>query len=1427
MTEPAAPYLSEQHRHMLTVESGLSETTIASRGYRTVRGQEGVTELTELGFNQAQSRTAGRGDVLLVPLYDITGAAVSHQIRPEAPRVRKGSPLKYETPANRGNRVDFPPAGRELVADGTSPIWVTEGAKTADAIAQAGAGTLMLAGVWGFMGRTAAGIGTSVVSDLFGVPVKGRTIYLAYDSDVVTKESVQAAERRLADILGTRGAQVLVVRIPAADGGGKQGADDYLAAGGTLEELVATAEPAAAGDPLGGRPPQVYAYELAQEGHQVALDSTGAFLLRPIDAEGLAAGPARRYSREELRDRVVSTAGARGATALPLPAVSHAVSRLAGDHVDSRVPLAPAHVMRTPEATWVDTGTSIGHDVVRIGANGWGYAPWADVPYWIMRDDQAHELAPPAPAGQRSWEPLEQVLGLDPESFAAVRTWLVSVLVADRVPLLWWRGAAGSGKSTRARLVGRVLGLPELVTAPRDKQDALSKLLSSPWLMAENLGKLDLSVSDLWCAAVTDGVIADRVLYTSRQLRVLGRWTGQVTSITDVPNALDDLMSRALILDVPLADRPTAAERLLNQLDAGITAVRGALFDDAVTVLARSNVAGVSGYRFPAVANVARVLDELDSTDDLHLAGLTNAGTSAVAERSETDPWVRWLAEQTRERGGVWEATATEVFEAQRQTLRTFSYDRNDQETWPTSAKQVGWWLPARAGRLREFGVSWSKHRRGHDRARTHVFAIRTSDADVADIVKITEPQNVRKETAGHMGSADVSTVADVVPPSSAWGSRINTNQVPIYSAPMESPGDQKTAETVETSAQACDQAFSGGRSADVAEKVVRNVRPTFPVANSRDGVVESLQTVQAGQRLAEIIKRGALTVDVETSGYPVGHADYRLRTVQLGDDEYAIVLDPTDQDQRRLIEIALAAASRLHAHSATADLVPLVHAGLADEIAWERMYDTVIPAKLSDPGSTGADPGLKQLATAVLGDSAVAPGADKERAALFKRSKWRTNTDPATPVERSGWAQVDPTDPIMVRYAAADVLDTAALARKLAWQPAEVIERERAVQRITARVTHRGLAVDGEQVERLRQHHLAARATAAEQVRAFGVENPGSDRQLATALADLGVALPRTKPTKRFPEGQPSVAAGVLEGLRNLPQRAAELVVTVLAYREHDTALGTFLEPYRQLCERGDGRARPTVYTLGTDTGRMSCVRQNLQQVPREGGIRACITADPGELLISADFSGVELRVAAALSGDQHLARMIADGVDLHGEIAREVFGPEATKGDRYAVKRGVFGHIYGGGIPTLARQVGVSESIMASAIEVLAAMTPGLASWSDMIRHGIRAGQTQFPTANGRVIHFPAEYPHKGPNYAIQGTARELLVDALLAWDQTRWGGDVVLPVHDEIVAVVPEQDAEQATAELVRCMTTELYGVPIVAEASQPVFAWQDAA
>ena len=619
-------------------------------------------------------------------------------------------------------------------------------------------------------------------------------------------------------------------------------------------------------------------------------------------------------------------------------------------------------------------------------------------------------------------------------------------------------------------------------------------------------------------------------------------------------------------------------------------------------------------------------------------------------------------------------------------------------------------------------------------------------------------------------------------------------------------------------------------RRATVAE-VGGEVHP-LPATVDRAGNVVPTTLAQAATTVMHAIDRsGALTVDVETSGYPVGHRDFRLRSVQLGDATAAVVLDPRPESEgghADAIRALLAAAPRLHAHSATADLVPLAHAGLIDvESGWDRMYDTVLPAKLVDPAITGSDPGLKQLAGTVLGHDATAPAADEPRAALFKAGKWLTNPKTDTEVERNGWAQVPTGCETMLRYAASDVLDTAALAQvfsSVEQQAPQVLARERHAQRMTARITDRGVRLEPATVAALREQHLAGQAEAAALVRAFGVDNPGSGQQVAAKALELGAELPST------PTGKPSVPKDVLERLAKAEGQLGAFMGGVLTYRHHETALGLFLAPYTELVERGDGRARPTIYTLGTDTGRMSATRPNIQQLPREGGVRACITADPGEVLISADFSGVELRVAAALSGDQGLRQIIDDeaagrGDGLHWIIARQIWGPEATKAHRYVAKRIVFGRIYGGGLATLAAQVGVTPEVGQQVIDTLDAITPTLAAWSRGLSDAVRRGQTTFPTYSGRVIHLPREYPHKAPNFAIQGSARELLVDALIRWADTKWGRATLFPVHDELVIAVPAEDGEVATAALGHAMAGDVYGVPIVADPSAPSFAWAD--
>lgn len=187
----------------------------------------------------------------------------------------------------------------------------------------------------------------------------------------------------------------------------------------------------------------------------------------------------------------------------------------------------------------------------------------------------------------------------------------------------------------------------------------------------------------------------------------------------------------------------------------------------------------------------------------------------------------------------------------------------------------------------------------------------------------------------------------------------------------------------------------------------------------------------------------------------------------------------------------------------------------------------------------------------------------------------------------------------------------------------------------------------------------------------------------------------------------------------------------------------------------------------------------------------------------------------------------MVNRGIDLHAVIAEHAYGPGWTKAQRYNVKSVVFGRLYGGGVDTLAAQSGLTHEMTERLIGILDAIAPQLTAWSNNLRQAVKDGLREFRTYSGRIIHLDPRLPHKAPNFAIQGTARELLVDALIRWDAGPYRGGIVLPVHDEIVAMVRAEDAPAATQFLTRCMETQLGPVPITVEADEPAMAWQSAA
>lgn len=404
---------------------------------------------------------------------------------------------------------------------------------------------------------------------------------------------------------------------------------------------------------------------------------------------------------------------------------------------------------------------------------------------------------------------------------------------------------------------------------------------------------------------------------------------------------------------------------------------------------------------------------------------------------------------------------------------------------------------------------------------------------------------------------------------------------------------------------------------------------------------------------------------------------------------------------------------------------------------------------------------------------------------------------------------------------------------------PQAVLDRERDFAGAFRKAALRGVRLDRDQVEKLiaehrggTDEHKNGREDARQRVEdATGgaIRNPKSSDQVGPYLESTGrYQLPRSAKT-----GKPGAGKGALEPYAYLGDK---LCADILEYRRHDTALGLLLEPRKLLCDRGDGRVRTTILTLSADTGRTSSRNENLQQVSRQGGMRACHLADEGCLVVSADFSSVEVRVGAALSGDSGMQEMIRLGdlyperkkeFDFHWRTAIQVWGQDATKENRYTAKRINFQKMYGGAPPGCAANVGIPLEVARRVFSAFEELAPGYVAWDREQRRLARSGMRSYTAYSGRTIWLPRLAEHATGNYQIQGTARELLVDAMARWRQGPWRDCTVVPIHDEIVVFdVPEAEAADATAYLVQCMESEIGGVKIVAEANRPSPWWLDA-
>lgn len=394
----------------------------------------------------------------------------------------------------------------------------------------------------------------------------------------------------------------------------------------------------------------------------------------------------------------------------------------------------------------------------------------------------------------------------------------------------------------------------------------------------------------------------------------------------------------------------------------------------------------------------------------------------------------------------------------------------------------------------------------------------------------------------------------------------------------------------------------------------------------------------------------------------------------------------------------------------------------------------------------------------------------------------------------------------------------------------------------VLAKMERAGMLVDPDRLHSLSEGLATQIAEVERSIRDLAGDetfNIGSPMQLSHVLFDV-MGLP-TKGLKKTKRGYYSTNAKVLSDLA----RDHEIVRLILDWREKSKIKSTYLDTLGPL-RRGDGRVHTTYNQTITATGRLSSSDPNLQNIPTRSElgrtVKTAFSAGEGSVFLAVDYSQIELRLLAHLSGDEHLVRAFNEGEDFHAETAARVFGvpvSEVTPDLRSRAKAVNFGIVYGQQAYGLSQSLHISMAEARDMIDRYYEAYPGVRTFLDSVV--ARAKQTGYAeTMYGRRRHIP-ELKAKNPqlrgfgertamNHPMQGTAADIIKIAMARvsrrLEEEGFAAHMILQVHDELDFECPVNEVERLTA-MVRDVMEHVVDlrVPLIAEASTGI-TWADA-
>ena len=400
------------------------------------------------------------------------------------------------------------------------------------------------------------------------------------------------------------------------------------------------------------------------------------------------------------------------------------------------------------------------------------------------------------------------------------------------------------------------------------------------------------------------------------------------------------------------------------------------------------------------------------------------------------------------------------------------------------------------------------------------------------------------------------------------------------------------------------------------------------------------------------------------------------------------------------------------------------------------------------------------------------------------------------------------------------------------------MLDMELPLCRVLFSMERAGFVVDKETLVRLGTEFTAQIESLREQVyeltgvRGFNLNSP---QQLSNVLFET-LKLPAGKKSQK---GY-STSADILEGLADLHPA----ITPLLNYRQIVKLNGTYIEGLLRLMGQ-DGRVHTTFDQVGTATGRISSNDPNLQNIPVRSAlgreIRRAFVPKPGWVLLDADYSQIELRVLAHLSGDKNMVEAFRLGQDIHTRTAAEVFGvpmAEVTSQMRSSAKAVNFGLVYGISDFGLARNTGVTRKEAAEFMRRYFERYPGVKTFmEEAVKMGKEKGYAQtllnrrrnlpeLKSPNANTRNFGERVAMNAP---VQGTAADIIKLAMVsvynALKKEKLQAHLTLQVHDELLIECPPEEAEHAAKLLKDCMEQVVtLDVPLIAEVNQGP-SWYD--